>query len=173
MLFSSWSSVLRVVLVGTLAYAALVIVLRVSGKRTLSKMNAFDLVVTVALGSSLATVLLSKDVALVEGVTAFGLLAGLQFALSWASVRFAAVRRVLQSQPAIVFYKGEFLHATLCRERLSDGEIRAAVRQNGLASLDAVEAIVLETDGALSVIPKPAHGARDALVDASHTQERA
>ena len=69
MLFDSWAGVGRTIVVGILAYIALVSLLRVSGKRTLSKMNAFDLVVTVALGSTLATILLSKDVALAEDVT--------------------------------------------------------------------------------------------------------
>lgn len=74
MFFNDEFSLLRVVIVGTLAYLSLVLLLRVSGKRTLSKMNAFDLVVTVAIGSTLATVLLSKDVALADGVVAFTLL---------------------------------------------------------------------------------------------------
>lgn len=82
MLFSGWDSLLRILVVGVLAYVALVVFLRVSGKRTLSKMNAFDLVVTVALGSTLATVLLDKDVALAEGASAFALLIGLQFAVT-------------------------------------------------------------------------------------------
>ena len=72
-LFDSWGALGRIILVGALAYFALVLILRASGKRTLSKLNAFDLVVTVALGSTLATVLLSKDVALAEGVVAKGL----------------------------------------------------------------------------------------------------
>jgi uncharacterized membrane protein YcaP (DUF421 family) len=74
MFFDSWFGLLRVVVVGTLAYVALVVLLRASGKRTLAKLNAFDLIVTVALGSTLATVLLSKSVALLEGLVAFILL---------------------------------------------------------------------------------------------------
>jgi uncharacterized membrane protein YcaP (DUF421 family) len=70
MFFDSWQGLGRVVVVGILAYAALVFVLRLSGNRTLSKLNAFDLVVTVGLGSTLATILLNKDVALVEGIVA-------------------------------------------------------------------------------------------------------
>ena len=70
MLFESWAGLGRVLIVGTLAYAALVLLLRISGKRTLTKLNAFDLIVTVALGSTLATVLLSSSVALAEGVVA-------------------------------------------------------------------------------------------------------
>src|SRR5690554_5806016 len=85
--FEDWSGLIRVIVVGTLAYATLVISLRVSGKRTLSKMNAFDLVVTVALGSTLATVILSKDVALAEGIAAFVLLIGLQYIVTWSSIR--------------------------------------------------------------------------------------
>ncbi len=70
---------LRILIVGPLAYILLIVILRTSGKRTLSKLNAFDFVVTVALGSTLATVLLSKDVPLIEGVLAFAVLAILQF----------------------------------------------------------------------------------------------
>ncbi len=77
MFFQNWSGLLRTVVVGVLAYVALVALLRVSGKRTLSKMNAFDFVVMVALGSTLATILLSKNVALAEGVVAFAVLISL------------------------------------------------------------------------------------------------
>lgn len=87
MWFDTWLGLWRVAVVGMCAYAALVVFLRTSGKRTLAKMNAFDLVVTVALGSTLATVLLSKDVALVEGVLAFAVLIALQFGIAWLSVR--------------------------------------------------------------------------------------
>jgi beta-lactamase regulating signal transducer with metallopeptidase domain len=78
MFFAGAPGVWRTLLVGLCAYVLLILVLRTTGKRTLSKMNAFDLIVTVALGSTLATVILSKDVALAEGVTAFVMLAGAQ-----------------------------------------------------------------------------------------------
>ncbi len=67
LVFDGWVGIFRVAAAGTVAYLTLVLLLRISGKRTLSKMNAFDLVVTVALGSTLATVLLSSSVALAEG----------------------------------------------------------------------------------------------------------
>ena len=77
MWFDTWSDVWRTVAVGTAAYVTLVVVLRTSGKRTLAKLNAFDLVVTVAFGSTLATILLTKDVSWAEGTTAFATLAAL------------------------------------------------------------------------------------------------
>ncbi|GGF76199.1 hypothetical protein GCM10011402_31190 [Paracoccus acridae] len=76
--FDSWQGLLRVLVVGIAAYAALILMLRGSGKRTLSKMNAFDLIVTVALGSTLATVLLSNSVPLLEGILGLALLVYLQ-----------------------------------------------------------------------------------------------
>ena len=152
MFFDNWLGLLRVLVVGTLAYLALVVLLRVSGKRTLSKMNAFDFVVTVALGSTLATVLLSETVALVEGVTAFVLLIGLQFAITRLSVRSATVRQLSKSEPTLLFHDGRFLEGAMRRERVVRGEVLAAIREQGKGSLDEVAAVVLETDGTFSVV---------------------
>lgn len=91
MFFNGWSHLIRTLVVGVLAYVALVLFLRISGKRTLSKLNAFDLVVTVALGSTLATILLNQDIAPAQGALAFLLLIGLQFIVAWLSVPFAGL----------------------------------------------------------------------------------
>ena len=82
------------------------LLLRVSGKRTLTKMNAFDLVVTVVLGSTLATVLFTKSVAQAEGLTAFVLLIFLQFVLTWLFVRSQAASRLVKSEPTLLVYQG-------------------------------------------------------------------
>lgn len=153
-LFDGWTGILRVVLVGVLAYAALVVLLRVSGKRTLSKMNAFDLVVTVALGSTLATILLSRDVALAEGVVALALLIGLQWIIAWSSARSRLVTRLVKSEPRLLAYRGEVLHEALRDERVIEQEVLAAVRSQGLSSLEEVEAVVLETDGSFTVVQR-------------------
>jgi uncharacterized membrane protein YcaP (DUF421 family) len=153
--FAGWSGLVRVAIVGTLAYVALVLLLRVSGKRTLSKMNAFDLVVTVALGSTLATVILSKDVALVEGGTAFALLVGLQFGITWLSVRSASVRRLVKAEPTLLLYQGSVLPDQLRRSRVLEDEVYAAIREQGIAALRDVAAVVLETDGSFAVVSRP------------------
>jgi uncharacterized membrane protein YcaP (DUF421 family) len=162
--FNGWAGPARVVVVGALAYAALVLLLRVSGKRTLSKMNAFDLVVTVALGSTLATVILAKDVALAEGVAAFALLIGLQFALTWLSVRSPTISRLVKAEPTLLVYQGRFLPDQLRRARVLEAEVRAAVREQGVAALADVEAVVLETDGTFAVVERTT-GAATALGD--------
>ena len=152
MLFDSWVSLGRVAMVGALAYVSLVLLLRISGKRTLSKMNAFDFVVTVALGSTLATVVLSKSVALADGATAFVVLIGLQFVATWGSVRSETVRRMLKSEPAVLFSQGQFHWAAMRRERVTQDELEAAARQAGHGSMDSVGAVVLETDASFSVL---------------------
>ena len=82
MFINDWFGLVRVFIVGLLAYIAVILWLRVAGKRTLSKWNAFDFIVTIALGSTLASVIISRDVPLMEGVSALGLLVGLQFVIT-------------------------------------------------------------------------------------------
>ncbi|WP_311063027.1 YetF domain-containing protein [Halomonas sp. DWK9] len=158
--FSDWESLASTLVVGVLAYAVLVLFLRISGNRTLSKMNAFDLIVTVALGSTLATVLLSKDVALAEGALALGLLISLQFIITWLSVRVSWVKRLVTGEPLLLLYDGEMLPTSLRKARVTQDEVRSAVRSSGLLHLEAAQAVVLETDGSLSVV-KRGEGAKE------------
>jgi len=165
MFFDDWSGIIRILIVGVLAYAALIIFLRVSGKRTLSKWNAFDFVVTIALGSTLASVVVSKDVVLIEGVIAFALLIGLQFVITRLSVRFDSIKNVVKAEPTLLFDKGEFLNEAMRRQRVTESEIRAAIRSEGFAAIEDAEAVVLETDGTFSVVKKSANDSRTALKD--------
>jgi uncharacterized membrane protein YcaP (DUF421 family) len=140
-----------ILLVGS--YAGLILVLRITGKRTLSKMNAFDLVVTVALGSTLATIALSKDVALLQGLLVLALLVSLQFVVAWLSVRSKAFSNLVKAQPVCVFRDGAFLEEALQRERVTRDEVLAAARSDGISELGSLHAVILETDGSFSVIP--------------------
>ena len=151
MFFNDWTSLLRIVAVGVPAYIALVLLLRIGGKRTLSKFNAFDLVVTVSFGSTLASALLSSDISLSEVVAAFALLVLLQFLITWSSVRWTLVDRLVKAEPQLLYHRGEYLDDALKRERVTRGELLAAVRSQGHAGIEAVSAVVLETDGSISV----------------------
>lgn len=151
--------------VGAVAYVALLVMLRLSGKRTLAKLNAFDLVVTVALGSTLATILLSSDVSIAEGLTAFAVLVAAQLAVAWSTVRVARIRALVKAEPTLLVTDGRVLGECLRRQRVTIGEIRQVVRASGVGDLSMVAAVVLETDGSLSVIRKSAKGNGDALAD--------
>ncbi len=152
MWFDSWADVLRTVVIGVLAYAAIVLLLRVSGNRTLAKLNAFDLIVTVALGSVLATLLLNDSVALVRGLVAFGLLVGLQFLVAALSVRVRWVCRLVKAEPVLLLHRGRFLEDAMRRQRVTHGDVLAALRTSGAAAPGAVAAVVMEADGSMSVI---------------------
>jgi len=165
MFFDNWYGIVRILIVGVFAYVALIAGLRIFGKRTLSKWNAFDLIVTVAFGSTLATVIVSKDTVLLEGVAAFLLLVVLQFVITWLSVRLDWAENLVKSTPSMVFDDGKFKRETMLRERVAEAEIRAAIRSQGIAAVEDVEAVVLETDGSLSVVQKSADGSRSALED--------
>jgi uncharacterized membrane protein YcaP (DUF421 family) len=178
MFFDSWDGLGRTIVVGALAYASLIAMLRVSGKRTLAKMNSFDLVVTVALGSSLATVLISKEVPLAEGLVAFALLILLQYLVTWLSVRKDFVRRVVRSEPRLLFYRGDYVDAAMRSERVTRSEVCQAIRSQGILALEEVAGVVIETDGTFSVIRRGDSPQRSSLAELSagdpgHPQQRA
>lgn len=150
--FSDWQSILRIFIISIAAYMALVFILRISGKRTLSKMNAFDLIVTIALGSTLATVILNKNVTLSEGVLAFTLLVFLQYIITYLSARSRRVSQLVKSSPTLIVYNRELLKKNMLSERIDEDEVWAALRKKGYSSLTEVDAVVLETDGSLTVI---------------------
>ncbi len=154
MFFDDWYGIARVMIVGPLAYVALVVMLRASGKRTLSKLNAFDFVVTIAMGSILAAIILNDTVALLEGVAGMAMLIGLQFLITWLSVRDKRVSRLVKDEPTLVFHGGTYLDSQLKRMRVTKGEVEAAVRQHGHATVAHIGSVVLETDGSFSVVGK-------------------
>jgi uncharacterized membrane protein YcaP (DUF421 family) len=165
MLFDSWQNLGRVALTGLLAYGALILFLRISGKRTLSKMNAFDLVVTVALGSTLSAVLVSQQTPLADGLLALALLIGLQYLVAWTSLRAPWFEDLVKSTPTLLVYRGEVRQQAVRGQRVSTEEIKAAVRSAGLPAVSAAGAVVLETDGSISVIPGEALPLGERLLD--------
>ena len=148
-LFDGWTPVLRAVVACAGAYAGVVLLVRISGKRTLAQLNAFDWIVTVAFGPILATTALSDEVALVEGLAAFATLAALQLLISFVSTRAPRAQRVLKNEPTLLVRDGRPLPEALRWERISEEEILQAVRGAGVATLDGVGALVLETNGRL------------------------
>ncbi len=152
MFFDSWSDLGRVIVVGVVAYAAIVALLRVTGKRTLSKMNAFDFIVTVALGSILASTLVSESVTLSEGLVAIAVLSLMQYGVTWLSIRSQRFQDLVKAQPAILLLRGEMLRGAMRRERVTEEEILAALRAQGMAAPTDATAVILETDGSLTAL---------------------
>lgn len=163
MFFDGVNGLLRVLLVGTAAYLWLILVLRVSGKRTLAQLNAFDFIITVALGSTLATVLLSETVALAEGALALLLLAVLQLVAAWSSTRSKAVQHAITAGPTLLLLEGRPLPEALAGQRIALDSLHAAVRSSGIGGLELVAVVVLETNGKISVVSHAQAGSGSAL----------
>jgi len=151
--FGGWRPLVRIVVVGVSMYVTLVVFLRLSGSRTLATMNAFDFIVTVAIGSAFGRALTAKAVALAEAVVAFALLVSLQYVVTRLQVRWPVVSRAVTNPPTLLYFRGEFLKDAVRSERVTEDEIRTAARKNDHASLAEVEAVVLESSGEFSVVP--------------------
>lgn len=152
--FESWESFGRTFFITIVAYFILIFLLRTSGKRTLSKMNAFDFIITIGLGSCLATVALNKNVPLVEGALVFFLLIYLQYSITWLSVRRKKIKRLVTSQPTLLLYKGEILDATMKKQRITREELNVAARKKGISNIKTIDAIIMETTGDITIIKK-------------------
>ena len=171
-LFESWESTFRTVVLTVLGYLVMVFLLRISGKRTLSKMNAFDFVVTIALGSCLASISLNKNITLVDGIVAFSLFIFMQFAFTFLSVKIKGFRSIIADKPVIVFYQGDFIEQEMKKQRLSREEVFNVCRLQGYSSLDEVSFIVLESTGDLSIIEDHKQGKIDAISALSEPREK-
>ncbi len=169
--FESWESLIRTSVITILAYVTLIVMLRVSGKRTLAKMNAFDFIVTVALGSTLATVALNKSVPLTDGALAFFLLIFLQYVITWLSVRVKAVQTIVTGTPSLLLYKGKLLDEVMKKERITTEEIFAKARAEGFSTLDEIDAMVMETTGDITIMSAAKSAGTDTLENVRHFTE--
>lgn len=140
------------ILVTVVFYAITVLVLRSAGKRSLSQTYAVDFTVAVALGSVMASVMMIRDKSLWTAAAAIATLAALQSLVTWLTTRSAAFRRVVTAEARLVLYQGRMLPGAMADESLAADVLEQAARRGGYTDTSRVHAIVLETDGSLSVI---------------------
>jgi uncharacterized membrane protein YcaP (DUF421 family) len=146
--------------------------LRIAGQRTLAKWYAFDLIVTVALGSTFANGVLSKDVSIAQSGLGLILLVALRFATAWIIVHKGSFRIVVNPPPALLVRNGQFQQDVMLLHRVDETDVRAAVRGKGFAGLEEVGAVVLEPDGRFSVIQDLGGTSKSAMVDVSGFDQR-
>jgi len=150
--FTGSESIGRPVLLSIIAYVALIVLVRLLGYRTISKMNPGDFVVTVATGSVAASFIMHRDVSLAQGIAALVALLGLQFITEWATTHSQKLRDVVDGKPTLLAYRGELLQQNMTRQNIHKEDILAAAREHGIGRLHDLHAVVLEIDGQLSVI---------------------
>lgn len=150
--FRSWDSVVRVFITLLFVYPGLIVLLRLSGKRSLSKLNMFDFIITIALGSTFASVVITANVTIIDGLITFTLFLLAQYLITWASIHLSFVDHLIKAEPTMVFHDGDLLEDAMQSVRVTEQEIMAEIRQAGFACLDDVHAVVLETNGVMSVL---------------------
>jgi uncharacterized membrane protein YcaP (DUF421 family) len=127
---------------------------RVIGKRELSSLQPFDLILLIVLGDALQQGLTQDDYSLTGAVLVVGTIAILQVGVSWISYRFPRTRPVLEGEPLIIVQDGKVIDRNLKRERLTVEEIAEEARRQQIAHLSEVRFAILETSGTISFIKK-------------------
>lgn len=117
-------------------------------------MSGFDFVITVAIGSTFGRLITAEEVVLAESAAAFLLLILLQAGFAWLDMKYDWFSRIAKSQPTLLFYKGNFLEENIRKCKVNKDEVLGVIREQGIGSLEAVEAVVLETSGGWSVVKK-------------------
>lgn len=143
----------HIALCAIISYLTLFLFVRISGKRTLAKMNAFDFVVTVTLGSTLSTMMLA-EVPLAEGAIALLIIIILQYLLAYGAKKSAVLEKVINNKPTLLFYNGIFLEDAMTKEVITEDEIIAEIRKYRLERIDDVRAVVMELNGDITVVKK-------------------
>lgn len=144
-------------------YAVIVAAARLSGVRSFAEMSAFDIVVTIALGSLLATVVVSKNPPLLQGVVAVATLYVMQLVVSRLRSRFAAIEAVADNRPILLMGAGgEIKHANLRVARVTEDDLRCHLRRANISDTSHVCAMVMEGTGNINVLHGDHHDLGDA-----------
>ncbi len=147
---SGWSIIARTALV----YVALLIGLRLAGKRELGQMTPFDLVVILLIANAVQNAMVGPDTSLTGGLIAALVLIVLNYAVAYARRWMPWLRRAVEGSPTLLINDGEIIDSHLRREGIDVDEVLMAIREHGLAGPEDVKVAVLEVDGSISIVPK-------------------
>jgi uncharacterized membrane protein YcaP (DUF421 family) len=145
-----------VVIRTSVVYAALLVALRMAGKRELGQMTTFDLVVLLLLSNAVQNAMLGPDTSLTGGIVAALTLLALNRAVDRLSLASSRVRGQLVGIPTVLLDNGALVSANLRREGISGEDVMQALREHGIADMGKVQMAVLEVDGTISVVPAEA-----------------
>jgi uncharacterized membrane protein YcaP (DUF421 family) len=147
-------SVAEKILRPVLVYVVLVIVVRLAGRRELAKLNSFDLIVLLMLANTVQNATIGNDNSMVGGLIGVSALLLANYVVVRFLYRHPRVEHLLEGGPTVLIRDGRVIRRNLAREAISEEELMEAIRKQGLgAAMDVAEA-VLETGGAISVVPR-------------------
>ena len=136
-------------------YVTLLVVLRVSGKRSMAQITTFDFVLLLIIGEATQQALIGDDFSITTGLLLILTLVGIDMALSLLQVRSPRLSRWLDGTPVVILENGRLLRDRLEKSRVDESDILTAARErHGLQRLDEIKYAVLERSGGISIIPK-------------------
>jgi len=130
-----------------------IVMTRICGKRSFSKMSSFDFAMTVAVGSIIATTVLSKSVSLMDGIIGTVVIYFLQIGAAYAR-RNDTVKKVMDNKPLLLMNGPVFLDDNLKKGKVAKSDLRAKLREANVTELSEVKAVIFETTGDISVLHK-------------------
>ena len=143
-----------IVLRAAAAFVFIFLLLRVTGRRELSTLEPFDLILLVVIGDLVQQGVTQSDMSFTGLILAVGTFTILAVSTSWLSYRFKAMRKVLEAAPLVVIEHGKPVEHNMRAERLTLEEVAEAARMQQVASLDDVEWAIIEPTGQISIIPR-------------------
>jgi uncharacterized membrane protein YcaP (DUF421 family) len=135
-------------------YCFLVIGLRLSGKRELAQLNPLDLIVLLTLSNTVQNAIIGDDNSVTGGLIGATTLLTLNYVVVRFLYRHSSIERLVEGSPVTLVENGELRPSNCAREFITVEELESAARRQGLESLDAVKAAVLEPGGTITFIPK-------------------
>lgn len=155
-MFEKWltadpTTLLLVVISAIGIYVAVILFTRLAGLRSFSKMSSFDFAMTVAVGSLVATTLLTSDPPLLAAIVGLATIYGLQEAVGWLR-RFEWMQKLVDNTPVLVMRDGEILHENLRETQMTEEDLRSKLREHNIFRRSDVRAVVFETTGDVSVL---------------------
>ena len=143
-----------IVIRATIAFFFIFLLTRIVGRRELSSLEPFDLILLIVLGDSVQQSLTQDDYSVTGAFIVISTIAVLQVSVSYLNFRVPRLRPLLDGEPIVIVQDGKIMERNARRERLTTDDIAEAARMHEIASLDDVKWAVLETSGELSFIEK-------------------
>lgn len=148
---ASWTSIIAICITAVFIYLAVIIFTRIAGKRSFSKMSSFDFAMTVAIGSILASTILSKSVSLIQGIVGLAMVYLLQISVAYLR-RSTHIEKLVDNSPMLLMDKTEILHENLKKARVTESDLRSKLREANVLEISQVRAVVFEATGDISVL---------------------
>lgn len=165
---TSLSALLMVIITTVGIYIALIFYTRVAGLRSFSKMSSFDFAITVAIGSIIATTILSKDPPLIQAAFALGVLYAVQMIVASLRGSSTFMSKLVDNKPLLLMRGTQILDQNLEKAKVTHNDLRAKLREANVTQINQVKAVVMEATGDISVLH---HQDKDHTVDSTLLKE--